>query len=144
MRAARPRDAMTVAAAAASFTDMRQGSLLARLRGEDGRSLARALVVLVLVSLFAGGLSAGSAAAEGRTVLCAASVDRDVGTPAGHPGADCCVAGVMPLGLALATLPPEPGAPEPVAAPEVRHAVDAHVSPASPGHATARGPPLSA
>lgn len=123
---------------------MRRRPLLARLRGEDGRSLARALVVLILVSLFAGGLSAGSAAADGRTVLCAASVDRDAGTPAGHPSGDCCVAGVTPLGMALATLPPAPGSPEPVAAPEARRAADAPVSPSFPGHATARGPPLSA
>jgi len=123
---------------------MRRRSLLASLRGEDGRSLARALVVLILVSLFAGGLNAGSAAAEGRTVLCAAPVEDDAGTPADHASGDCCLAGVMPLGMGLATPPPALASPAPVAAPEARHAADAAVSPSFPGHATARGPPLSA
>ncbi len=124
---------------------MRRNSLLARLRGEDGRSLARALVVLVLVSLFAGGLNAGAAVADGRTVLCAAIASDNAGAPADvHLLADCCLAGVMPLGTALATLPPEPGAPDPVAASLPGR--DAGMSAAVPhfGRAAARGPPLSA
>ena len=38
---------------------MRQGSLFAALRGKDGRSLAWALIALVLISVFAGGLKTG-------------------------------------------------------------------------------------
>jgi len=124
---------------------MTRTPLLSRLRGEDGRSLARALVVLVLVSLFAGGLNAGAAVADGRTVLCAATAADDAGAPADtHLFTDCCVAGVVPLGMALATLPPEPATPDPV--PAALPGRDAGVSAMVPsfGRAAARGPPLSA
>ncbi|MBN9023590.1 MAG: hypothetical protein J0H08_16185 [Rhizobiales bacterium] len=60
---------------------MTERSLFASLRGKDGRSLARALVVLVLLSLFAGGLNAGAAAADQRTVICAVAVTPDAKAP---------------------------------------------------------------
>ena len=86
---------------------MRHGSLFAALRGRDGRSLARALILLVLVSLFAGGLNAGAAAATGDLVLCTVDVSDDGGPPpAPHHEPDCCLAGATPLGMGLAAKPP--------------------------------------
>jgi hypothetical protein len=124
---------------------MRRTPLLSRLRDEDGRSLARALVVLLLVALFAGGLNAGAAAAEGRTVLCAAAASDDAGGGAdAHLFADCCLAGVMPLGTALATLPPAVAAPEPVKASHPGRQPLSTAEAAFSGRASARGPPRSA
>ena len=114
------------------------------LRGRDGRSLARALVVLVLLSLFGSGLDAGSAAAEGRAVICAAVAPSDGGAPGPerHVLSDCCLAGVMPLGMALAALPPEAPGPDlagTLSAPPGKawalHGATRH-------RASARGPPL--
>jgi hypothetical protein len=124
---------------------MRRKPLLSRFRDEDGRSLARALIVLVIAALFAGGLNAGDAAAEGRTVLCAATVTDDGGVPAdAHLFADCCLAGVMPLGTALAAPPPVIAAPEPVRPVHVGDGRHSAAEAAFSGSATARGPPRSA
>ena len=126
---------------------MRQRSLFGSLRGEDGRSLARALVVLVLVSLFGSGLNAGAAAADGRTVICAAIASVDEGGtpgPDGHLLSDCCLAGVMPLGMALAALPPEAAAPDPVGPTAAALTPVATISAPGTGLPLARGPPRSA
>jgi len=126
---------------------MRQGSTFGRLRGEDGRSLARALIVLILVSLFAGGLNAGDAAASGRTVICAAGDHGDAGVPDAdrhHLLADCCLAGVTPLGMGLGTHAPAFAAPDAgtAAAPSPVPAADASAT--VTGVPFARGPPRAA
>lgn len=122
---------------------MRRSALLSRFRDEDGRSLARALVALLLLALFAGGLNAGAAAADGRTVLCTAtSVSDAAGGPADSPIlADCCLAGVIPLGAALAGPPPVLAAPERVPSVPTAAARDAAAEAAFSGRASARGPP---
>jgi hypothetical protein len=124
---------------------MRHGSLFAALRGKDGRSLARALILLVLVSLFAGGLNAGAAAATGDLVLCTVDIRDDGGQPpASRHETDCCLAGATPLGLGLAAKPPliVLRAPDRFALPQP----EAEGGPSSVWtlDATARGPPLDA
>ena len=124
---------------------MRQQTLFDSLRGRDGRSLARALIVLVLVSLFAGGLNAGAAAADGRAVICAAvpsPADGGVPGPDGHLLSDCCLAGVMPLGMALATVPPEAPLPRIADATMMPGVPGWALRDATPQRASARGPPL--
>jgi hypothetical protein len=111
------------------------------MRGKDGRSLARALIVLVLLSLFAGGLNTGASAAGGDLVICAVDGRGDGGAPVSHLAADCCVAGVMPLGMGLASAPPVLDAPTLVAT--IVPPPLAHADVAGPPHgaALARGPP---
>jgi hypothetical protein len=111
------------------------------MRGKDGRSLARALIVLVLLSLLTGGLSTGASAAGRDVVICAVDGRGDTGAPASHLAADCCVAGVMPLGIGLASVPPVLDAPAVVAA--VAPLPLAHADVAAPSHGVsrARGPP---
>jgi hypothetical protein len=125
---------------------MSRTSLPSRFRDEDGRSLARALVVLLLLALFAGGFNLGAVAAEGRTVLCTATSASDVagGPVDSHILADCCLAGVIPLGAALASPPPVLAAPERVPSVPTAAARDAAAEAAFSGRASARGPPRSA
>lgn len=125
---------------------MTDRTLLGSLRGGDGRSLARALVVLILVSLFGSGLNAGAAAAEGRAVICAAVASADGSDPGpdGHLLSDCCLAGVMPLGMGLAALPPEVTVPDTAGQATALPAPAAVAGGQPRGLPPARGPPLSA
>jgi len=121
---------------------MRHGSLFAALRGTDGRSLARALIVLVLVNLFAGGLSAGAFAAGGDAAFCSVDASSDAsGAPHRHEP-DCCLPGSMPFSLALAASAPTPAPPTEIRRAEILST--AHGGPAGGEKipATARGPPL--
>lgn len=115
------------------------------LRGKDGRSLARALILLILVNLFAAGLNLGASAAAGDVVLCA--VDGRDGGPAPEPPhhePDCCVTGTTPLGMGLAAKPPQ-AVPAAADAHVVRHAGTGGDPPSTwTIRATARGPPLDA
>lgn len=124
---------------------MRQGSLFAALRGKDGRSLAWALVALVLLSVFVGGLNSGVAATTD-TALCL--VDDAAGKappPAHHHAPDCCIVGSSPYGAGVAA-PPLAAIRPP--APAVVALAWAEALAAAPetltGGATARGPPLDA
>lgn len=125
-------------------TGMRQ-TLFASLRAEDGRSLARALIVVMLVSLFAGGLNAGASAATRDAVLCVVDTDGTRGGASGpHVATDCCILGFSAFAMAMAALPPEAA---PVDAPVVIGARLAGIAmPAGlfDGRPRARDPPLSA
>jgi hypothetical protein len=124
---------------------MRHGSLFAAVRGRDGRSLARALILLVLVNLFAAGLNLGASAATGDLVLCAAD-GRDGGPAPERPDhdPDCCLAGATPLGMSLAAKPP-PAVPPP-ADRDILPRPEAEGGPPAAWtfRASARGPPLDA
>lgn len=123
---------------------MRHGSLFAALRGRDGRSLARALILLVLVSLFAGGFNAGAAAASGDTAFCKVGAGSDVPDAPRHVEPDCCVAGTTPFGLALASTPPAHELPLFSRRGGNRLAIPSALDAAEVVRATARGPPLDA
>jgi hypothetical protein len=141
---ARPHDAADRLAICYRNATMRHGSLFAALRGRDGRSLARALMVLVLVSLFAGGFNTGAAAVGGDPAFC--KVDASSGAPDAphHAEPDCCLIGATPFGLALAAAPPAADAPG-FAPLGDRHPFAAFALDAAESvHATARGPPLDA
>ena len=123
---------------------MRHGSFFAALRGRDGRSLARALIVLVLVNLFAGGFNVGAAAADVGMAFCKVGAGSTAPDAPRDPGPDCCLIGATPFGLALAAAPPAHGMPafsrlgdNPPATAPVFDAVEVV-------RATARGPPLDA
>lgn len=66
-----------------------QRSLLAAFRSADGRSLARALAALIVVSTVFGGLAAGNAAGTAPD-HCIATPFGDPGRPAAHDGMTCC------------------------------------------------------
>jgi hypothetical protein len=123
---------------------MRQGSLFAALRGKDGRSLAWALIALVLMSVFVGGLNAG-VAATGDTVLCL--VDDAAGKappPTHHHKPDCCILGASPLGAGVSGQATS-DAPRALAGIALAWAEAGDAAPgALAGIATARGPPLEA
>ncbi|HET7714538.1 MAG TPA: hypothetical protein VFK86_02820 [Bauldia sp.] len=85
---------------------MSSRTLFSALRGKDGRSLARALIVLVLVSLFAGGLNTGATADDGGTAYCASAGASDSPEAPRRHEPDCCMTGATPFGLALAAAPP--------------------------------------
>lgn len=123
---------------------MRQGSLFARLRGKDGRSLARALVVLVLLSLFAGGLNAGAAAGGDAAFCLVNDAKGKAPAPAHAHRPDCCILGPTPFGSALLSGPPPAATPDGGEEAITWPAVVAAISPRAFGHATARGPPLAA
>jgi hypothetical protein len=83
-------------------------SLFAIFRGRDGRSLAWALALLLVVNAFVAGAHTGFAASPS-AVLC--TIDKAAGdsqAPAGH-GEPCCLAGCLTpalgLGDAVAALP---------------------------------------
>jgi hypothetical protein len=124
---------------------MRQGSLFAALRGKDGRSLAWALIALVLISVFVGGLNSG-VAATGDTALCL--VDDAGGKappPAHHHQPECCILGSSPLGAGLAAAPLAAGPPFLSAGTDLVWAEAGAAAPGAwTGGATARGPPLEA
>lgn len=78
-------------------------SLFVLMRGADGRSLARALIVLLLANVFVGGFHLGAmvAAGNGVGVVCtlasAASASHDPAAPQRDNDCPCCA-----LGRALA------------------------------------------
>ena len=124
---------------------MMNRSLFAALRGRDGCSLARALIAIILLSVFAAGLNGGAAAAPGGIAICSAVVaDDDGGTPPVHHTADCCLVGATPLAMALAARPPVLAGPVRVAAAELRPVLRQVAPPGHAFRATARGPPLEA
>ena len=124
---------------------MRKVSFLSALRGADGRSLARAMAILVGLNLFAAGFHLGAMAAGGPFVLCAVAGGANEPTaPGGADHHDCCDAGCVPAPIALtidrgAVLEP----PDPAAATPRRETALPLVPLAAP-HATARGPPILA
>jgi len=125
-------------------TGMRQGSLFAALRGRDGRSLAFALIALVLLSVFVGGFNAGAAAAGDRS-LCLVDDAGGKALPDHDHKPDCCIVGASPFGSAAS--PPPPPAVFPRAHAFLPPAWPAAVAAAPEmlsGGATARGPPLEA
>ena len=124
------------------MASMMHGSLFAALRGKDGRSLARALIVLVLVNLFAGGLSAGAFAAGGDTVFCSVDVRSDAPDAPRHHEPDCCLPGSTPFGLALGTATAVATLPTDIRCVEIRSATDGRRAGGEKIEPTARGPPL--
>jgi len=123
---------------------MRHRSLFAAFRGKDGRSLGRALIVLVLISLFSGGLSIGAAAAGDGATLCSVDAAGDApGKPQPHEP-HCCLPASTPFGLALASVPPAAMAPDYARAAEPLPHLALSLRGAEPLRATARGPPLAA
>jgi hypothetical protein len=89
-----------------------RGSLLATLRGIDGRSLSRALICLLLLNAVVAGLHSGSVAAGDGMAICSA------GHAGGNPGdlahdenAPCCKAGYLTTVATIADAPPVPEAP---------------------------------
>jgi hypothetical protein len=121
---------------------MRQGSLFARLRGKDGRSLARALVVLVLLSLFAGGLNAGAAAGGDAAFCLVNDAKAKAPAPAHEHKPDCCILGPTPFGSTLLSSPPPAVMPDAGEAAITWPVAVAAISGMTIGRATARGPPL--
>jgi hypothetical protein len=122
---------------------MKQGSLFAALRGKDGRSLAWALIALVLLSVFVGGLNSGVAATTD-TALCLVDDVAGNAPPSDHDhNPDCCILGASPFGASVAAVPPAAVLPPPMVA-----LAWAEAGAAAPetltGGASARGPPLDA
>ncbi len=76
-----------------------QKSLFALMRGADGRSLARALIVLLLVNILVGGFHLGAMAAAGNGVgvICSlasgASASHDPAAPQPDDQCPCCALG---------------------------------------------------
>ena len=85
---------------------MPQSNFLAVLRGPDGRSLARALAVLLLFGLFGAGVHAGAMAGDGGySVFCVAPRgDTAPALPDHHGGDECCLTGCNPAQPILATI----------------------------------------
>ena len=125
---------------------MPQSHVLAVLRGPDGRSLARALVVLLLFGLFGAGVHAGAMAGDGgNTVFCIAlAKDTAPAVPGHHDGDTCCLTGCNPAQPMLVTTAAG------IAAPRVAFVLRTPVVVATrpDGRAwfrqRARGPPLAA
>jgi hypothetical protein len=124
---------------------MRQGSFFAALRSKDGRSLAWALIALVLLSVFVAGLNA-AVAATGDTALCLVDEGAGKAPPPSHDHApDCCILGSSPLGVGAATAPPAAGLPPVPAGIDLGWTEAVAAAPGAwTGGATARGPPLEA
>lgn len=126
---------------------MRETTFLNLLRGPDGRSLARAIAILMVFNLFAAGLHAGALAGGGGDAFILCQVPSEAGDPA-VPGsehrADCCLAGCGTTTLALAV--DRAAAPD---GPEYRAGRHNLIAIAAPPMAAflrprARAPPLSA
>ncbi len=128
---------------------MSRRSLLALLRGSDGRSMARGLALLVFVNVLLAGLHGGAlalSAATGASPICTlAGGNSDPGHPANDPDQRaCCILGinavasvVPPSPPALADAPPAFVMPALVPLP-VDHARPHPLA----GPANPRGPPL--
>jgi len=125
---------------------------LATFRGADGRSLAQALVCLLILSGWLGALHAGSMAtvAAGSTIVCRANggvlVDgRDPADPASKDHRICCLLSCTTTiaGISASTVArPEVDPPDQTAA-KPGHALVASPS-ARPALAGPRGPPFLA
>ena len=98
--------------------------------------------MLVLVNLFAGGLSAGAFAAGGDTAFCSADVKSDAPDAPRHHEPDCCLPGSTPFGLALGAAPLAATPPTDVRRAEIRPAADGGPAGMEKIEPTARGPPL--
>jgi hypothetical protein len=123
---------------------MRQGSFFAALRSKDGRSLAWALIALVLLSVFVGGLNSGAAATTD-TALCRVADAAGKAPPPGHDHTpDCCILGSSPLGAGVAANPAAGVPPVPAGVALAWAEAGAAAPGAWTGGATARGPPLEA
>ncbi len=123
---------------------MRQGSLFTGFRGRDGRSLARVLILVVLVSLFAGGLNAGAAVGQD-PAFCRVDDGGDKGqAPGPQHEPDCCILGPTPFATALAPAPPPAVMPAAAALVRASPAAGSAVHGALLGRANARGPPSAA
>ncbi len=127
---------------------MSRRSLLALLRGPDGRSMARGLALIVLVNVLLAGLHGGalaqSAATDTPAICTFAGPNSDPGHPANDPDRRACCT----LGLAsVNVMPPSPpvlaDAPPPVALPVFIALPAGHAAPHPlDGPANPRGPPL--
>ena len=129
---------------------MRRLSFLAALRSRDGRSLARAMAILVTLNLFAAGLHSGAMAApadgSGLFVLCAAasSGPGDPAAPVQDHQRSCCFAGCQPAPVAL-TAEPQTVCSVPGYHPVQAEAAAADTTFAGVFHSpNARGPPVLA
>jgi hypothetical protein len=90
-----------------------RGSLLATLRGSDGRSLARAFICLLLFNAILAGWHSGAAAVGAGMAICSAA-ETGGGDPAGparNENAPCCKAGCLSSAIAISDPPPSPEAP---------------------------------
>ncbi len=128
---------------------MSRRPLLALLRGPDGRSMARALALIVLTNVLLAGLHGGAmaeSAATGTSAICTlAGANSDPGHPANDPDRRaCCVLG---LNAVASVVPPSP----PILADTPPATMVAVLVPAPAEHATLhpldgpaspRGPPL--
>lgn len=121
--------------------------LLALMRGEDGRSLARALIALLLLNLFVAGFHTGvqASAAPGAGVLCSlmqTGATGDPQAPASDHQPPCCTIGCP--SPAIAELPQAPvAAVAPLPAPDALFTLPVTLTPeatTSPAHRP-RGPP---
>jgi len=88
-------------------------SLLATLRGSDGRSLARAFICLLLFSAILVGWHNGAAAAGVGMAICSAGeTGGSNSADAAHDeSAPCCKAGCLSAAIAISDPPPSPEAP---------------------------------
>ena len=120
-------------------------TLFAALRGRDGRSLARALVVLLLANLFAAGLDSGAVAASDVSLCSSSRTGGGNDAPNQHRHApDCCILGASPFAMALAALPPAVAIPALLPLGRAIVAIGPVAIVRHSGSATARGPPLDA
>lgn len=131
-------------------------SLFVLIRSADGRSLARALVVLMLVNALIGGFHAGAMAASGDGVICTAGVatasdagaDRDVPGPDRDPSSCCifgCAGTCSPTPAALPEPSPAAVLSQPLADVTPLDAADqVPSSPRAKSSPGARAPPLPA
>jgi hypothetical protein len=124
-------------------------SFLARFRGEDARSIAHALAILLVFNAILGAFHSGSMAnaATGEIVLCSSDgalrlADGLPKEPGGREGMSCCVLGCGPSPAIAA---------EPAALAASTYAVTAFAlplfetgftGPKRPGSASPRGPPI--
>ena len=121
---------------------MRHGSLFTALRDKDGRSLARALIALVLINLFAGGINAGALAAGGDTTFCSVGKSRSSPSAPHHREPDCCLPGSTQFGLALAAAAPAAELPTDIRRAGILPTADGGPAGGEEIRGTARGPPL--
>ena len=123
---------------------MAHRSLFAKLRGSDGRSIGRALLLLVLVNALLAGLHTGALASQGPGAICTlAQPAGGGGGPAPHPDIPlpCCFAGCL---VAAPALPPAAAVLAPLVLVFIGRAdpaVSAEPAPVPVPQASARGPP---
>ncbi len=123
-----------------------RSSLLATLRGSDGRSLMRAVALLFGLAGILGAFQAAAVAAPAAgIVLCLTGSTGDADLPA-HADHTLCIALGCPMGGGLAPLPERPQPPLAAVAatlPPAPVMAEAPPSPVSIGPWSARGPPQS-